>query len=327
MALARRHCAARVIAVSEAARRIYLERRWDRPERVVVVRNGVAAEPAARLGRRAACRVGIAPDEVLVAMVSRLGAEKGHDVALAAVALARRRYPGLRLVIVGDGDQRGQIQRAAATLDGAVIVTGYRDDVMEVLDAADLLLHPSRFDAFPTALLEAMAASVPVLASATGGIVEIVADGETGDSRRSAPGGASRGARARAPDRRPCSSPTTGPCGTRALPQRVRGRRMGRADPGGLRRRRARYSVARRNGIVVIDIGLFTDSQWQMAIGQRAALEGLLAQLKPESRRRGGHSPRRQPTPDRCAQPRSAQLRSEVRAGPLALRQRGAARR
>lgn len=57
---------------------------------------------------------------------------------------------------------------------------GQRDDVMALLDASNLLLHPTSFDAFPTALLEAMAANVPVVATAVGGIPEIVVDDERG---------------------------------------------------------------------------------------------------------------------------------------------------
>jgi glycosyltransferase involved in cell wall biosynthesis len=68
----------------------------------------------------------------------------------------------------------------AAPLGDVVVLTGYRDDVMELLDATDVLIHPSRTEAFPTALLEAMAARVPVVATAVGGIPEIVADDQTG---------------------------------------------------------------------------------------------------------------------------------------------------
>jgi glycosyltransferase involved in cell wall biosynthesis len=59
-------------------------------------------------------------------------------------------------------------------------MAGSRSDVMRVFDAIDVCLHPSRADAFPTTLIEAMAASVPVLATAVGGIPEIIANGSTG---------------------------------------------------------------------------------------------------------------------------------------------------
>jgi glycosyltransferase involved in cell wall biosynthesis len=57
---------------------------------------------------------------------------------------------------------------------------GHRDDVMAVLDAADVLLHPSEIDALPTVVMEAMAASVPVVATRVGGVPELVADGDSG---------------------------------------------------------------------------------------------------------------------------------------------------
>lgn len=180
MARARRRCAARVIAVSAASRRAYLERGWDRPERVVVLHNGIALQPSPGAGRRVREELGVGPRDVMVTMVSRLAPEKAHDVAIAAVERLRHEYPRLRLVVVGDGECRAAIERLAEPLGAAVVLAGHRDDVAALLDATDVLLHPSRHDAFPTALLEAMAASVPVVASAVGGIVEIVEDRRTG---------------------------------------------------------------------------------------------------------------------------------------------------
>jgi glycosyltransferase involved in cell wall biosynthesis len=61
-----------------------------------------------------------------------------------------------------------------------VLLAGYRRDVMAVLDAADVLVHPSRRDALPTTIIEAMAASTPVVATRVGGIAELVEDGVSG---------------------------------------------------------------------------------------------------------------------------------------------------
>jgi glycosyltransferase involved in cell wall biosynthesis len=65
-------------------------------------------------------------------------------------------------------------------LGDSALMLGYREDAVEVLDAVDVLIHPSAVDAFPTSPLEAMAASVPVVATRVGGIPEAVLDGETG---------------------------------------------------------------------------------------------------------------------------------------------------
>jgi glycosyltransferase involved in cell wall biosynthesis len=180
MGLAQRACATRVIAVSEEARRSYLESWWEKSDRVVTVHNGTAQ--AARPGAGPSVReeLGLGPDELVLATVSALRPEKGLDVALAATSRLRGRFPALRVLIVGEGPSRAKIERAAAPLGDTVLFTGYRPDVMAVLDAVDVLVHPSRSDAFPTTLLEAMAAGVPAVATAVGGIPEIAEQDVTG---------------------------------------------------------------------------------------------------------------------------------------------------
>jgi glycosyltransferase involved in cell wall biosynthesis len=179
MTAARRASTARVIAVSESARAAYVAA-GAAPERVVVVHNGILgrAEPGA--GARVRAELGLGVHDLVAAMVSSLRPEKGHDVALDTVRALLDRFPSLRLVVAGDGPLRPSLERAAASLGDRVVFAGYRPDVMAVLDAADVLVQPSRADAFPTAILEAMAASVPVVASDVGGIGELVRDGVTG---------------------------------------------------------------------------------------------------------------------------------------------------
>lgn len=175
-----KHCAARVIAVSDCARREYLERGFASDRQIVTIHNGIDFSASAGSGGELRRELGLGAGDLVVGMVSALRPEKGHDVALDAVQILRARFPRLRLLVVGQGDLRGEIERRAQELDGAVIVAGLRQDLPRVFDALDVLLQPSRADAFPTSIIEAMAASVPVLASAVGGIPEIVGDGETG---------------------------------------------------------------------------------------------------------------------------------------------------
>jgi glycosyltransferase involved in cell wall biosynthesis len=179
-AQARRRCHRRVIAVSEYIRTAYVATGADRPEHVSTIHNGISAQAAPGAGAAVREELGLEPEAWVVAMVSVLREGKGHDLAVAAVEELRRELPDVRLLVVGDGPARDHIAQLTARLGEAAILAGHRDDVMAVLDAADVLLHPSRADVFPTVLLQALASGVPIVASRVGGIPEIAEDGHTG---------------------------------------------------------------------------------------------------------------------------------------------------
>ena len=165
-----------VIAVSERAREAAVDARWATPAQLVTVHNGIvgAARPGA--GKALRAQLEIAPGAPVVAMLTVLRPGKGHEAAFAAWPEVRRHVPGAVLLVAGDGPSRPALERAASSVEG-VRLLGYRSDVMELLDCAEVLLHPTDFDAFPTVLLEAMAASTAIVATRVGGIPEIVDDG------------------------------------------------------------------------------------------------------------------------------------------------------
>jgi glycosyltransferase involved in cell wall biosynthesis len=180
MTRARRWAASRVIMVSDVARERYLSEGRDRPGHLVVVRNGVLGRPEVGEGSRVRGELGLPEDAIVISMISALRPEKAHDIAIEAVRRLRERDPRVHLLVAGTGPEAEAIQRAAAPLGDGVRLLGYRSDVMALLDATDVLLHPAHFDALPTTLIEAAAASVPVVATRVGGIPEIVEDGRTG---------------------------------------------------------------------------------------------------------------------------------------------------
>jgi glycosyltransferase involved in cell wall biosynthesis len=180
MARARRHGGARVIAVSEASRQAYLARGWDRPDHVVTVHNGIVPPQPRVDGAQMRAQLGLAPDALVVTMVTVLRPGKGHEAVAEAIARLLPRFPHLRLLVAGSGPSEAHVREVLAPLGDAALLLGHRSDVVELLGASDVLLHPTHMDAFPTALLEAGAMRLPVLASAVGGIPEIVVDGETG---------------------------------------------------------------------------------------------------------------------------------------------------
>ena len=180
VARTRRRCSARVIAVSEAARLHYLAHGWDSPERVVTVRNGIIPRDARGEGPRIRRELGLDPEDLVFATVSVLKPGKGHRVAIDLVAELRRQGLPARLLVLGEGPLLSELHEYMSRSDGVGMTLGHRDDVAAVLDAVDILLHPSEQDAFPGALLEAMGARVPALATRVGGIPEIVIEDETG---------------------------------------------------------------------------------------------------------------------------------------------------
>jgi glycosyltransferase involved in cell wall biosynthesis len=195
--------AATTVAVSDALRRWYLASSRADPRRTVTVRNGVLdAGTTADARRRVRGELGLTASDVAAVMVAVMRPGKGHQDLLAAAAAV---HPAVRLVLVGDGPLRTDLERHAAALPpGRVVFAGYREDVADVLAAADLVVHPSHFDALPTALLSALAAGRPVVGTDVGGIPEVVTPdvGLLVPARDPAALGRALDALARDPDRR-----------------------------------------------------------------------------------------------------------------------------
>lgn len=181
MATVRRHGSARTITVSDAARAAYVATYGDRRGRVVTIRNGIAlAPPAPGTGARTREQLGIDADALVVAIVSVLRPGKGHDVVADVARRLLPRFPQLRVLVIGAGPSEPDVRDTMAPLGDAALLLGHRGDVPELLAATDVLLHPTSQDAFPGVLLEASAIGTPIVATAVGGIPEIVDDGTTG---------------------------------------------------------------------------------------------------------------------------------------------------
>jgi glycosyltransferase involved in cell wall biosynthesis len=117
--------------------------------------------------------LGLTPQQLLVGSLGRLNKAKGMDLLICAF---RASAPAdAVLVILGEGEERPALERLAAG-DPRVRLLGYRTDVNAALEAMDLFVSPSREEAFPLAILEAMRAGLPVISSATQGPLEMLAN-------------------------------------------------------------------------------------------------------------------------------------------------------
>ncbi|WP_165071040.1 glycosyltransferase [Paludisphaera rhizosphaerae] len=171
------------VCVSEGVRRFSVEEGGLDPARLRVIPNGVdlgridVASPSRRGD------LGVSTDDVLALTVGRLDVQKGLPDLLDAVEEASKIAPRLRLAIVGDGPLRGWLESNVAGrpgLSSRVVVLGRRDDVPSLMKAADLLIHASHWEGMPNVVLEAMAAGLPVVATAVEGTDELVVPGRTG---------------------------------------------------------------------------------------------------------------------------------------------------
>jgi glycosyltransferase involved in cell wall biosynthesis len=173
-----------VVCNSLAVQRALAEAEGVPMERTRVVPNAVDLPPALPEEARARIRRehGAAPGETAVAQVATLTPAKDHALALAAAERLRARGCAFRWWFVGGGPLQSELEGAAAAcgLSGTVRFLGHREDAREILAAADIAALTSRSEGFPNAVLEAMAAGRPVVATAVGGTDEAVVDGETG---------------------------------------------------------------------------------------------------------------------------------------------------
>ncbi len=138
-------------------------------------------EADAASGEQLRSELGIGPDEVLFTFVGRIVPIKRVDLLTAAFARASRATPGLRLLVVGDGEARTRLELLAAELGAGdrVHFIGYRRDLARIAAAADVAVISSDNEGTPVSLIEAAAAGVPAVATNVGGVGSIV-DEDTG---------------------------------------------------------------------------------------------------------------------------------------------------
>jgi glycosyltransferase involved in cell wall biosynthesis len=179
-----------IIAVSAATEQSIIGITPVLASKVRVVYNGVdLGRIDGRAGKDPRPELGISAGDPVIVSVGILHPAKGQGVLLRAAAALKPAFPSLKILIVGapfhetEKDYRRRLEDLAVELGlaGNVVFTGFREDILELMDAADVVVHAAVYpEPFPRSLLEALALRKPVVATRVGGIPEIVEDGGTG---------------------------------------------------------------------------------------------------------------------------------------------------
>lgn len=174
----------KIIVVSEKNRLQFQDYFSVRPKKLLKIYNGVnqASLNCTISKKDSRKQLGLPPEKILIGTVGRLHAQKGHFYLIEAAETVVKKYPESHFVLIGDGELRTKLisQIQQKQMENSFSVLGYRDDIPLILQSLDLFVLPSLAEGFPFAILEAMAAGLPVVATDVGGVREIISPGETG---------------------------------------------------------------------------------------------------------------------------------------------------
>lgn len=172
-----------LIAVSNSVKE-HLIKQGVSAEKITVIPNGIPIDRVKiELSKEdAKNKLGFGKDDILLGVVGKLTPRKGHRYLLEALKDLTPKFPKLKLLVVGLGELRDELERLSMELgiSKCVFFLGFRTDVPLILKALDLFVFPSLREGMPQAVMEAMLSNLPVIATSVSGIPELIRDGVEG---------------------------------------------------------------------------------------------------------------------------------------------------
>jgi len=172
------------IAVSDEVKEAMMEIIGPIQDKITVIHNGVDVKRYGHLvdKTRVQSQLGLGDNARLIAVVGTLGEPKGHRYLVEAMATVAPQYPDVHVLFIGDGHLKEELQAQVESLNLGqwVHFLGNRHDVPDLLAASELFVLPSLWEGLSMALLEAMAAGKPIVATAVSGTTQVMIPGETG---------------------------------------------------------------------------------------------------------------------------------------------------
>lgn len=152
------------------------------PEKIKVIYNAIEKQISAKGRNEIRREIHIDPNDFVIGSVGRQTWDKGFCTLISAAAKAKKEIPNLKVLLVGDGNERANLEQLSCKLGihDSVVFVGFRRDIPNMLTAMDIFAIPSWYEAFGNVTVEAMLAKRLVLASRVGGIPEVVQDGVNG---------------------------------------------------------------------------------------------------------------------------------------------------
>jgi len=172
-----------VIAISKGVKKVLI-RGGISSDSIEVIPSGIDFSPFEEVSSRDYLRreFSFAPDDYLVGIVAHLADHKGHKYLIQATKVLKKHTDKIKVIVVGEGSLKMELNRQVRELkvEDIVYFLGFREDIPQILHSLDLFVLSSYLEGLGSSILDAMICRLPVVATKTGGIPEIVIHGETG---------------------------------------------------------------------------------------------------------------------------------------------------